>query len=104
MWVKIKRNFEKGVEKIQWFASIVSERLSVEVTFISTLSKIDNLEKEKEALFKLIGKTAYDLSSGRTTDLYDNHKVKQAIKEISSIEKTIEELKKEAGDIISTEG
>ncbi|MBF0456580.1 MAG: hypothetical protein HQK99_01630 [Nitrospirae bacterium] len=104
MWNKIKRDFESGVGRLQWFAGIITERLAIEVSFIKMLAKIDNLEKEKEALYKSIGKNAYELSFNRTTDIYNHHKVQQAIKEISSLEMTIEELKKEAGDIISTEG
>ncbi|MBF0318885.1 MAG: hypothetical protein HQL01_03645 [Nitrospirae bacterium] len=104
MWNKIKRDFERGMERLQWFAAIVSERLALEVSFIKMLAKIDNLEKEKEELFKSIGKKAYELNSNRTTDIYNHHKVQQAIREISSIDRHIEELKKEAGEIISAEG
>ncbi|MBF0568022.1 hypothetical protein [Candidatus Magnetominusculus dajiuhuensis] len=104
MWNKIKRDFEHGIEKLQWFASIISERLAIEVSFIKTLAKIDNLEKKREELFGSIGKNAYELSFNRTTDIYNHHKVQQAIREISSLDRDIEDLKKEAGEIISTEG
>lgn len=104
MWNKIKRDFESGVERLRWFAGIITERLTIEVSFIKMLAKIDNLEKEKEALFKSIGKNTYELSFNRTTDIFNHHKVQQAIRELSSLETTIEELKKEAGEIISTEG
>ncbi|KWT83951.1 hypothetical protein [Candidatus Magnetominusculus xianensis] len=104
MWNKIKRDFERGVDRLQWFAAIVTERLTIELSFVKMLAKIEALEKEKEELYKSIGKNAYDLSFNRTTDLYNHHKVQQAIREISSIEHNIEELKKEAGEIISTEG
>ncbi|MEO5358811.1 MAG: hypothetical protein H7843_00020 [Nitrospirota bacterium] len=104
MWNKIKRDFERGIDRLQWFAAIVTERLTIELSFIKILAKIEALEKEKEELYKSIGKNAYDLSFNRTTDLFNHHKVQQAIREISSIERNIEELKKEAGEIISTEG
>ncbi|MBF0516738.1 MAG: hypothetical protein HQK97_06415 [Nitrospirae bacterium] len=104
MWNKIKRDFESGMDRLQWFAAIVTERLTIEISFIKMLAKIDNLEKEKEELFKSIGKNAYELSFNRTTDLYNYHKVAEAIREITCLERSIEELKKEAGEIISTEG
>ena len=57
---KLRENFNKGVEKLKWFAQLLDERLKVEITFFKFASKVEKLRKEKEELARAVGERVFE--------------------------------------------
>lgn len=96
LWQKLKRDFDSGIEKIQWFSTLFHERLTSEISLFKYLNTINELEKKKEALYATIGRKVFELMSKRTVDVYSQADVRKAIKEIKSLNAQIDTIKKDA--------
>ncbi len=57
---KLRENFNKGVEKLKWFARLLDERLKVEMAFFKFASKAEKLRKEKDELARAVGEKVFE--------------------------------------------
>ncbi len=57
---KLRENFNKGIEKVKWFAQLLDERLKVEIAFFKFAGKAEKLRKEKEELARAIGEKVFE--------------------------------------------
>ena len=46
MWTRIKRNFENGVAKVKWLASLLSDRAKIEMSVMKLLYESDRWKRE----------------------------------------------------------
>jgi vacuolar-type H+-ATPase subunit I/STV1 len=99
MLKKLKGNFDRGVEKIQWISSVLSERLKIELSVVRLLYYSEKLEKEKKELMNSIGQRVYDLKSAPERSVLKDSLVAETLKEIERLEREIDETKKKASEI-----
>ncbi len=98
MFNSLKKDFEVGIERIKWFASLLSERIRVEITVFKLLYKSEELKKRREELLKKIGEEAYE-TRGKGKNLYANREVAEAIRELEALDPEIKETIEKVSDI-----
>ncbi|MBI5213586.1 MAG: hypothetical protein HY957_09520 [Nitrospirae bacterium] len=98
MYAKIKKDFDEGIGKIKWFASLLSERIRVEITVFKLLYKSEELKKRKDELMRKIGEEVYE-HRGKEKNIYANKEVVSAIKELETLEPEIKETLEKASEI-----
>lgn len=98
MFSRIKKDLEGGIEKIRWFASLLSERTRVEIMVFKLLYRSEELKNKRDELLKKIGEEVYELK-GKDKNIYANKEVADAIKELETIEPEIKETLEKASEI-----
>ncbi len=98
MFSRIKKDFDEGIEKIKWFASLLSERLRIEITVFKLLYRSEELKKRRNELMKKIGEEVYAMR-GKEKNIYANKEVMNTIKELESLEPEIKETVERASEI-----
>ncbi len=101
MLQRLRENFNKGLYRLRWFATVLSERLKVEIAVIELLYQSDEMEKRKEELLKSIGQRVYELKGNPDKNIIKDRMVLNALEEIDKIEKNIDELKLKVSEISS---
>ena len=99
MWKSTRRSFTRGVEKIKWFASIVSDRTKLEVAVMKLLHESEQLEEKKNELLKKIGMRVYELREQNERQVLKDTLVTDAIEEISRIDADMETTRQKASEI-----
>jgi seryl-tRNA synthetase len=102
MLKRIKDNFDRGVEKVKWVSTIVSERLKIEVSIMKLLYQSDQMEKRKDELIRTIGKRVYELKDHPDRHLIKDRVIAEALEEIEKISSEIDATRKKASEISST--
>lgn len=98
MYAKIKKDFDEGIGKLKWFASLLSERVRVEITVFKLLYKSEELKKRRDELMQKIGEEVYE-HRGKEKNIYANKEVVSAIKELEALEPEIKETVEKASEI-----
>ncbi len=98
MYSRIKKDFDEAIEKIKWLASLLSERVRVEIMVFKLLYKSEEFKKRKDELLKKIGEEVYELR-GKEKNIYANKEVDEAIKELDKLEPEIKETIERASEI-----
>lgn len=96
---KIKKSLEDGWGRLRWFASILSERLKVEIAVIKLLRESADLEKTREGLINQIGERVFELRKSPDISIYNDSKVTALLKELEEVDGNLEELKSRATEI-----
>ena len=103
MFKRIQESFHKGVEKIKWFSSLISERLKVELSVIKLLHQSDQMEKRKEDLMKEIGRRVFELKEYPDRQGLKDSAIADAVAEIDRITIEIEQIREKASEISTIE-
>lgn len=98
MFSRIKQDIESGVGKLKWFASLLSERLRIEIAVFKLLYKSEELKKQRDKLLMRIGEEVYELR-GKNKNIYANKEVADAIKALEALEPELKETLDKASDI-----
>lgn len=98
MYSRIKKDFDEAIEKIKWLASLLSERIRVEIMVFKLLYKSEELKKRKDELLKKIGEEVYELR-GKERNIYANKEIADAIKKLEALEPEIKETVEKASEI-----
>lgn len=93
MLYKIKKSIEEGWSRLRWFASIVSERLKVEIAVIRLLRESADMEKKREELVGDIGERVFELRASSDMNIYEDSKVTAALKELETLDGELGQLK-----------
>ncbi len=101
MLQKMRENFSRGLNRLKWVATILSERLKIEIAVFKLLYQSDELEKRREELLKTIGLRVYELNGNPDKNILRDRTVLAALEEIKKIEKNIDELKQKVSEISS---
>ncbi len=101
MFQRVRENFRKGMDKIRWFATVLSERLKIEIAVMKLLFQSDEMEKHREDLLKALGRRVYELRSSPDKNILKDKTVSGTLEEIEKIEKNIDELKQKVSEISS---
>ncbi len=103
MWTRIRESFDNGTKQLQWYASLLSDRVRVELTIFKLYGALEKLERKKGVIMKSLGEEVVNLSTQPVTDVYEQKAIKEAIREIQDLDRQIDEIKKEASDVSSLE-
>lgn len=98
MFKRVQESFTRGWERIRWFASVLSERLNLEVAIVKLLYQSDRLAKQRDELLKAIGRRVYELR-GQDRNVLKDSGIVEALAGIERLEADIGEMKKKASDI-----
>jgi hypothetical protein len=99
MLKRLKKSFDSGVQKVRWFASVLSERVKIEFLVIKLLFQSEKMEKKKDELLNKIGKRVYDMKDNTERQVLKDRIIVEALNEIELINREIETTKKKASEI-----
>ena len=95
---RVKKDFESGLKIVRWFATLLSERVRIEITIFKLLYKSEELKKKRDELMRQIGEEVYEMRD-KGKNVYNNKEVLTAIKSLQSIEPEIMETLEKASDL-----
>jgi seryl-tRNA synthetase len=95
---RVKRDLEEGIRKLKWFASLLSERVRVEISIFRLLYQSEELKKRRDELLKQIGEEAYEMRAQKS-NVFETENVQAAIKEIEDIDAEIKETAEKASEL-----
>lgn len=98
MFGRLKRDIEAAIAKIQWFASLLSERMRIEFMVFKLLYKSEELKKQRQELFMSIGEAVYEMR-GKDRNIYADTDIAEAIKSLEKLEPEIKETIDRAEEI-----
>jgi hypothetical protein len=90
MFKRIKKDLEDGAGKVKWFASLLSERVRIELSVFRLLYETEELRKRRDGLLKHIGEEVYHLR-GKEKNVYANKEIAEAIREMEELDPEIKE-------------
>jgi len=99
MLKRLKKNFDRGIEKTKWFSSVLSERIKIEILVIKLLFKSDKMEKKRVELLKKIGQRVYEMKENSDRHVLKDRFIVEALNEIDKINSEIDTTKKKASEI-----
>ncbi|HYA12343.1 MAG TPA: hypothetical protein VEF37_05165 [Thermodesulfovibrionales bacterium] len=102
MWKKSKENFERGIEKIKWFSTLLSDRLKMEYSVMQLLYQSEQMQKKRDELMKTIGQRIYELKGHSDRHVLKDRVIEDALSELEKISSEIESTKKKASEISSS--
>ncbi|MEW6215439.1 MAG: hypothetical protein AB1478_09620 [Nitrospirota bacterium] len=102
MLKRLKNNFDRGIEKIKWFSSLLSDRLKIEYSVMKLLYQSEQMESKKDELLKTIGQRVYELKEYSDRYILKDRVVMEALSELEKINNEIDATKKKASEISST--
>ena len=98
MYTRLKNDLEDGLNKIRWFAGLLSERVRIELTVFRLLYRAEELKKKRDILLKKIGEEIYHMHNTEK-DLHLSTELIDIIKEIEALESQIKEAFDKASEI-----
>jgi len=99
---RLRNNFDNGIEKIKWFASLLSDRLKIELSVMKLLHESDQMEKKRDELAKKIGRRVLEMKEHADRQVLKDSVITDTISEIEKIDREIEQTRKKASEISST--
>lgn len=97
MLSKLKNDLENAIGKIKWFATLLSERINIEMMVFKLLYTSEKLKKRREELFRQIGEEIYKMKDKEK--IIHNKNIMDAIKELDNLELQIKESIEKASEI-----
>jgi len=98
MYTRIKNDLDEGLNKVKWFARLLSERIRIELTVFRLLHKSEELKKKRDIMIKKIGEEAYRMNKS-DKGINPSKDMLDAIKEIDALEPLIKETVDKAAEI-----
>jgi hypothetical protein len=98
MYARIRNDLEQGLNKIKWFAGLLSERVRIELTVFKLLNKSEELKKKRDSLLQKIGEEAYRMHKS-ATGIQPSKDMLDAVKELDALEPLIKETIDKASEI-----
>jgi len=89
----IKRDFLQGLKTFKFWATVISERIKIEINVLKLIREMNRLNLKKDELLKSIGKEIYD-SWDRDLEVKENEKISSFVRQIREIEIEIEDKRK----------
>jgi seryl-tRNA synthetase len=102
MLKRLRDNFDNGIEKIKWFASLLSDRLKIELSVMRLLHESEQMEKKRDELMKKIGRRVLEMKEHADKQVLKDSVIMDTISEIEKIDQEIEQTRKKASEISST--
>jgi hypothetical protein len=90
MYSKIKNDLEEGIERIKWFAQLLSDRVRIEMDVFRLTYRAEELKKKRNVLLISIGEEVC-LMGKSEKGIHANRKIMDALEEINDLEPRIRE-------------
>ncbi len=95
---RVKKDFESGIKKVKWFATLLSERVRIEITIFKLLYKSEELKKKRDELLRQIGEEVFEMRD-KGKNIYSSKEVLASIKSLESIGPEIRDTLEKASDL-----
>ncbi|GBE36487.1 hypothetical protein BMS3Bbin07_00634 [bacterium BMS3Bbin07] len=102
-WLRIKKWFQNGVERLRWLASLFSERLHIELAIIKLLNNLEVLRKKREEIVLRLGERVLQLKESPSPDVFTDQEIRTILKEIEAINEEIETAKSRVSELSKLE-
>lgn len=89
----IKKDFLQGLKNFKFWATVISERIKIELNVLKLIREMNKLNIKKDELLKSIGKEIYG-SWDRDLEVKENEKISSLVRQIREIEVEIEDKRK----------
>lgn len=104
MLVRLKGSVEAGLDKLRWLASLLNERLKVEMAVVKLLWKSRELEKDRDALLRGMGQRVFELRGRVDANLLGDSRIRKDLAALEKLEAEIKDLKGKVSEIGKVEG
>jgi hypothetical protein len=94
----IKKDFLQGLKTFKFWASLLSERLKVELNVLKLIGEINRLVGKRDELLKMVGKEVYN-SWGSLVEIQENEKIANSIRQIRELDTEIEDKRKKLAEL-----
>jgi hypothetical protein len=94
----IKKDFLQGLKTFKFWASLLSERLKVELNVLKLIGEINRLVGKRDELLKMVGKEVYN-SWGSLVEIKENEKIANSIRQIRELDTEIEDKRKKLAEL-----
>ncbi|MCS7215091.1 MAG: hypothetical protein RMI30_03910 [Thermodesulfovibrio sp.] len=94
----IKKDFLQGLKTFKFWATVISERVKIELNAIKLIGEINKLNQKKGELLESIGKQIY-ISWERDLEIRENEKISSLIRQIREIEIELEDKRKKLSEL-----
>lgn len=102
-WLRIKKWFQNGVERLRWLASLFSERLHIELAMIKLLNNMEVLRKKRDEVVLRLGERVLQLKESPSHDVYTDQEIRAIFKEIEAINEEIETARSRVSELSKLE-
>jgi len=86
----IKKDFLQGLKTFKFWASLLSERLKVELNVLKLIGEINRLVGKRDELLKMVGKEV---------EIKENEKIANSIRQIRELDTEIEDKRKKLAEL-----
>lgn len=93
MWKRVKDNLESGTAKVQWFSSLINERVKVEIALVRLLYQTSELEKKRAGLMQTMGERIFELKNTSERNVLRDPVIIDVLGKIEDLDAEIEENK-----------
>jgi hypothetical protein len=94
----IKKDFLQGLKTFKFWASLLSERVKVELNVLKLIGEINRLVGKRDELLKMVGKEVYN-SWGSLVEIKENEKIANSIRQIRELDTEIEDKRKKLAEL-----
>jgi hypothetical protein len=98
MYTRIQSDFDAGLEKIKWFARLLSERVKIEIAVFRLSYQSEELKKKRDSLLRSIGEEVY-LMRKSEKGIHANKRIIETLAEIEALEPEIEDTGEKISEI-----
>jgi seryl-tRNA synthetase len=99
----IKNWFKAGLRRLQWFFSLLGERLKVEFALLKTLNELDKLNHKKKDILERIGQRVVELYDYTGDNIFNDKELRELLEELKKTEEEITSLRDQADEISRVE-
>jgi hypothetical protein len=98
MYSRIKNDLDQGIDKIKWFARLLSERVRIEMVIFRLSNQSEELKKKRDSLLTGIGEEIY-LMRKSEKGIHANRRILDALGEIEELDPKIKETNERISEI-----
>jgi hypothetical protein len=102
-WLRIKKWFHKGVERLRWLASLFSKRLHIELAIMKLLNNIEVVGRKRDEVVLRLGERVLQLKESPSHDVFTDQEVRTIFKEIEAVTEEIETAKSRVSELSKLE-
>lgn len=96
---RIRKNLDRGLDQVKWFATFLAERTRAETEIAKLLFESTRIEGKIEDLYRDIGKRVLEIKEKGEKAIWKDFVIQQALDEIKHLREAAEEYRNQAKDL-----
>ncbi len=96
---RIRKNLDRGLDQVKWFATFLAERTKAETEIAKLLFESTRIEGKIEDLYRDIGKRVLEIKEKGERAIWKDFVIQQALDEIKHLREAAEEYRNQAKDL-----